>query len=169
MDKLLSRAAKAPAKLKRRLRQAVSRMRWRVWDLIDELHWKSARFLVDNYDLIFLPTFETSQMSARSDRKIGNESVRSMLTLAHFRFKQRLKYAAKATGKTVLDVCEAYTSKTVSWTGEIKNISGAKTISAGGVRLCRDVNGARGIFLRALGDTPALRSAIVGEQQCSLA
>ena len=52
-----------------------------------------------------------------------------MLTFAHYRFKQFLKHKAFETGKLVLDVNEAYTSKTVSWTGEIvKNLGGAKVI-----------------------------------------
>lgn len=83
-----------------------------------------------------------------------------MLTLSHYRFKQFLKHKAKETGAIVLDVNEAYTSKTVSWTGEIiKNLGGAKVIKDGlGNKMDRDVNGARGIFLRALGDNPALLS-----------
>ena len=43
-------------------------------------------------------------------------------------------------------VSEAYTSKTDSRSGEIVNVGDAKTING----LDRDVNGARGIFLRAL-------------------
>ena len=56
----------------------------------------------------------------------------------------------------VQDVCEAYTSKTASWTGEIVRIGGAKVIRSNGVSMDRDYNGARGIFLRALVDTPSL-------------
>jgi putative transposase len=62
----------------------------------------------------------------------------------------------------VLDVCEAYTSKTASWTGEIKQIGGAKIIKSGGLVVDRDLNGARGIYLRVLVDTPGLRN-----QACS--
>ncbi len=80
-----------------------------------------------------------------------------MLSFCHFRFKQRLKSAA-AIGKTVVDCNEAYTSKTASWTGEIKKMGGAKTITSQGVTVDRDLNGARGIFLRALGDPPSLRN-----------
>ena len=67
---------------------------------------------------------------------------------------------ASNVGKVVLDVCEAYTSKTVSWTGELVNIGGAKTIKSKltGDVVDRDYNGARGIFLRALGDSPTAKA-----------
>ncbi|MFN6160632.1 MAG: RNA-guided endonuclease TnpB family protein, partial [Dolichospermum sp.] len=55
---------------------------------------------------------------------------------------------------------EAYTSKTVSWTGEIiNNLGGSKIIKSrlDGRIMNRDLNGARGIYLRALGDPPWLR------------
>ena len=79
-----------------------------------------------------------------------------MLTFAHFRFKQLLKHKAAELGADVMDVNEAYTSKTVSWTGEVKNIGGAKYVTSGRgknkVVVDRDYNGARGIMLRALRD-----------------
>ncbi|NEO22000.1 zinc ribbon domain-containing protein, partial [Moorena sp. SIO4A5] len=85
-----------------------------------------------------------------------------MLTFAHYRFKEFLKHKAQETGKTVVDVCEAYTSKTVSWTGELVNIGGSRIIKSlvDGRRMDRDINGARGIFLRALVDTPWLRNQL---------
>ena len=85
--------------------------------------------------------------------------MRNLLTFAHYRFKQFLKHKAKENGSVVVDVCEAYTSKTVSWTGEIRAIGSAKTIRSAldGLVMDRDMNGARGIFLRALVDTPWMR------------
>ena len=159
LDDLLSRAAKATRSKRRNMRRAAKRMRTRIRNLIDELHHKVARFLVDNFDLILLPTFETSDMCRRGKRKIRRKSVRQMLTLSHYRFKQFLKHKAKETGAVVIEVCEAYTSKTVSWTGElVHNLGGRKIIKdAAGNTMDRDINGARGIFLRALGDSPELQ------------
>jgi putative transposase len=100
-------------------------------------------------------------MVSRSYRKIGSKSARQMLTLGHFRFKQFLRSKAFEYGKTVIDVCEAYTSKTVSWTGEmIQNLGGREVVrsSIDGQEMDRDINGARGIFLRALGDSPIFKS-----------
>ena len=152
------------------MRKAARRMTIKIQNLINELHHKTARFLVDNFDVILLPTFETAQMSKRGSRKIRSKTVRNMLNFAHYRFKEFLKHKAKETGKIVVDVCEAYTSKTVSWTGELVNIGGSKIIKSkvDGRTMDRDINGARGIFLRALGDTPWLRNQLALASQGQL-
>jgi putative transposase len=162
LDDLISRSTKVKSKKKRRMSQAANRIRLKIHNLIDELHHQVARFLVDNFDVILLPTFEVSQMVVKSSRKIRAKSVRQMLSLSHYRFECFLKHKAKETGKLVLDVNEAYTSKTVSWTGEIiPNLGGRKVIKGSdGLKMDRDLNGARGIFLRALVDTPSLRDCL---------
>jgi putative transposase len=147
----------------RRLKSSCARLRSRVRNLIDELHHKVTLFLVKSFDVILLPTFETKQMTSRQARKLTRKSVRSMLTFSHYRFKQFLKYKAFEYGKTVIDVNEAWTSKTVSWTGEInKRLGGAKQITSRltGDTMDRDYNGARGIFLRVLGDHPILNACV---------
>ena len=155
LDDLMSRASKAGKQKKKRMMLAGLRMRQKVQNLIDELHHKTALFLVKNFDCILLPTFETSQMVGRSGRKIRSKTVRNMLTFAHYRFKQFLKNKAVEYGKTVVDVCEAYTSKTHPETGAIKQIGGAKRIKLrSGEWVNRDIVGARNIFLRALVDKP---------------
>ena len=85
-----------------------------------------------------------------------------MLSLRHFEFKQRLKWKAWQRGALVLDVNEAYTSKTRSWDGAVNTkLGSAKVIrDENGFGMDRDINGARGIFLRALGDSPFLRGLL---------
>ena len=130
-------------------------MRWKIRDLRTELHAKSARFLVDNFDIILIPTFETSQMAKRESRKLRSKTVRAMLTWGHFQFKNRLKNVAFQANKTVIEVREDYTSKTCSWSGEIVNVGSSESIrGSDGIRMHRDANGARGIFLRALVELP---------------
>ena len=159
LDDLISRTSKAVGKKKREMKNAQARMRKKIKNLVKELHWKTAR--VDNFDVILLPTFETSQMSSKKNRKLRSKTVRAMLTWSHYQFKMRLKNKAFEFGKKVIDVCEAYTSKTVSWTGEVKKVGGSRVIRSGGITLDRDLNGARGIFIRSLVDSPALMSAVV--------
>ena len=60
---------------------------------------------------------------------ITTKSVRQMLTLSHYKLKKFIKHKANEFHKIVIDVNEAYTSKTVSWTGEIiNNLGGSKII-----------------------------------------
>lgn len=130
-------------------------MREKIKYLVDEFHHKTALFLVKNDDVILLPTFETRQMSSQSKRKIRHKTVRSLLSFAHYRFKQFLKHKAFEYGKRVIEVCEAYTSKTHPETGEVKNIGSAKRIRLlSGEWVNRDIVGARNILLRALVDSP---------------
>ena len=159
LDDLISRMSKANSRKRKSMQVAADRLRRKIIAKVDELHHKTARFLVDNFDIILLPTFETKDMSNKAKRRIRSKSVRQMLGLAHYRFKIFVKHKAFEAGKMVIDVNEAYTSKTVSWTGEIKpKLGGSRVIrDADGNTLDRDINGARGIFLRAVVDTPLLR------------
>ena len=122
----------------------------------------TGRWLTSNYRIILLPTFETQDMTQRAGRKIRSKTARMMLTFRHYEFKRRLKWKAWQRGALVLDVDEAYTSKTRSWDGTVNTkLGGAKAIRDDtGFGMDRDVNGARGIFLRALGDSPFLRGLL---------
>ena len=159
LDKLISKMSKAPSAQKKRFRKAADRLKSQIQHMVKELHHKTAKFLAENFDVILLPSFESSKMVSKSRRKIRSKTVRQMLTLSHYQFKKHLEWKAWELGKVALtDINEAYTSKTVSWTGEIKQIGGSRIIkSADGRSMNRDLNGARGIFLRALVDTPWLR------------
>ena len=164
LDDLLSRAAKSSSRRRRNMRRAANRMRLKIENLVQGLHRQTARFLVDKFDVILLPGFETSEMVERGRRRIGSKTVRNLLTLAHYRFGMFLRHKAREIGAIVLSVNEAYTSKTVSWTGEmLEGLGGASVVVAqDGERMDRDYNGARGIYLRALGDIPALRALLSG-------
>ena len=113
-----------------------------------------AKFLTDNFDVILLPTFEVSEMVVKNSRKIRSKSVRQMLNWSHYRFKEFLKHKAFETGKRVIDCCEAYTSKTVSWTGElVQNLGGKKVIKSqfDNKAMDRDRSGRTGNFSSCFG------------------
>ncbi|MCG9133974.1 transposase [Candidatus Poribacteria bacterium] len=161
-DNLYARATREKRPLRRALRKAANKIKVKIRNLIDELHKKVAHFLVTHFDIILLPTFETKQMTKRGARKLRKKSVRQMLTLSHYKFKAFLKQKAFEYGIQVIDVCEAYTSKTVSWTGEIvANLGGSKVIkSSAGHRMDRDLNGARGIFIKNVARALTVRPSI---------
>jgi len=130
----------------RRSRKKTSeRIRWKIKDLISELHNKLANFLVKSCVTILIPHFEISEMISKLNSKVA----RSMLSWAHFRFKNILKNKAKEYSCEVIEVSEAYTSKTCSKCGKIQNIGSKKVMKCScGITLDRDYNGARGVFLR---------------------
>ena len=163
LDDLISRTAAEPSsQRRRRMRRAQERLRQKVVNLVDELHWQAARWLTSNYKLIMLPTFGTQDMTRRTGRKIRSKTARMMLSFRHYEFKQRLLWKAWQRGVLVLEVNEAYTSRTLSWDGSVKKNLGSRTAirDESGFGMDRDINGARGIFLRALGDSPFLRELL---------
>lgn len=121
-------------------------------NLINDLHKQVAYDIVMNNDVILLPSFNTSNMVCRGEdgeRKLRKKTIRSMLNLSHFKFKVYLNYLAMKYGKTVIEVNEAYTSKT--FTGKIFSVgSKEKFKTTLGKIIDRDINGARNILIRFL-------------------
>ena len=136
------------------INRRIHKVRARHQNLVADLHRRVAYDLVTNHDVILLPTFETKQMvrirSETRKRFLRRKTVRGMLGLAHYKFKQTLKWMASKYGKTVVDVNESYTSKTL-WDGSIlKNLGGKASILFQGKRVNRDIHGARNILIRFL-------------------
>ena len=136
---------------KRHFQKRIDKLAIRVRNLVDDLHRRVACDLVQAFDVILLPSFETKEMSARAERKIRTKTVRSMLGLAHCRFRRKLERMSRRYGKRLVIANEACTSRTRSWDGIVdRKLGGAKTVSDGSIVVDRDMNGARGIMLRAL-------------------
>ncbi len=84
-------------------------------NLIDELHYKTIR-LLEGFEKILLPTFESQEMVCKSRNKNLN---RNLLQLKHFLFQTRIK---ERCGSRVKMCTEEYTSKTCGSCGYINNI-----------------------------------------------
>ncbi|MEZ9834125.1 RNA-guided endonuclease TnpB family protein [Vibrio breoganii] len=132
----------------------INRLKCKKDDLILDLHNRLAHELVSNYDVIFLPSFETKGMVTRKDKRIRTirrNTCRQMFDLNHYGFKLRLKWYTKKHGKQVVDCNESYTSKTRSWDGSINGkLGSSKIIKGDGFTVDRDINGARNILLKHL-------------------
>lgn len=147
LDKMISKISKCNAKQRKSYKKVIQRIKWKIRNLVDDLHHKTANFLVKYFDVVLIPTFETSKMVG----KLRSKTARSMLNFAHYRFKQFLKFKGKEYSCEIIEVSEAWTSRTCSYCGKIhpKNSKEVMKCSCG-VKVDRDLNGARGIFLRAL-------------------
>ena len=156
IDKYTSEASKSNAKRRFVLRKKIKRIRSKIRNLVDELHRKLAKWLCSNYQVILLPEFKVQGMAKKSKRKISNKSVRKMMTLSHYRFKQFLiNKVREYPGVKVLIVTEEFTSKTCGRCGVENNKLGSSKLfecerEGCNLKIDRDHNGARNILIKTL-------------------
>lgn len=137
---------------KKNINQRQTLLRTKIKNIVDNLHWQTASFLVKNFETIIIPKFESKKMSKRAERKINKLTVRGLLTLSHYKFRMKLMDKAKEYKRNVLVCTEEYTSKTCGICGKINEKLGSKKIF--NCKDCkssidRDYNGARNILIRA--------------------
>lgn len=170
LDEVISKRAEANSRLRRSLNKVADRLRVKVKNLIKELHYKTANWLVDNFDVVILPYYEVSEMVLKGKRKLNSKSVRNMLNFNFYKFslildrkmKEKRGGLVDAEGcvyNRVVRVNEAFTSKTQTWDGNTANVGSKETLRISkNCYIDRDLNGARNIFIRALVDSPTLQS-----------
>ena len=146
------RSNNTKAKKRRRMKRKAAKLRRRAKNLVDEVHRKTTKLLVAEFDTILIPTFEVSQMVERDDRNISTKTVRQMLNWRHYAFRQLLHAKSREVpGVKVIEVTEEYTSKTCGGCGIINHTLGASKCFKCPhchLELDRDANGARNIFLK---------------------
>ncbi len=155
LDKLISKRSTIECRKRNKLKKAEFRLRNRIVNLRKDIHLKTANMLTKEYDVIIIPQFNFHKLSKKSNRVINNKTVRGLMTWSHGLFISKLKEMALREQKKVLIVSEAYTSKSCSSCGWIDNKLYGKEIfycKREKIFIDRDVNGARGILLRALLD-----------------
>ena len=127
-------------------------VRWRrIKCMVQEMHWKIIHFLITHYDIILLPTFETSKMI--QGNKLSKLSKRIMNMFSFYEFKLRLKFKCEMHHKQLIMVNESFTSKTCGCCGELNQGLGSSEVfecSSCQVKMDRDAQGARNILLRNL-------------------
>jgi putative transposase len=153
-DKMQQVWVKKSGSKRRGAKRAWLRILDTIKNKVKEIHRKLAVWLCENYKVILIPTFESSRMVRRADRKIRGVTARSMLTWSHYSFRQVLKTKAELyPWVNVIECDEPYTSKTCGCCGEINTkLGGSKTFKCKkcGYMADRDINGARNILLRYL-------------------
>ena len=161
-DKLQSRwaAKECRARKRRGLKKAAKRIASKVRNLVDDLHRKLAAFLVDAYDVILLPKFETQGMVQKANRRISSKTARAMCTWSHYRFRCHLLQKARCRPSVqVRLVSEEYTSKTCGKCGTLHQKLGSSKIYACAnckTVIDRDSNGARNVLLKHLTELTAV-------------
>jgi putative transposase len=141
----------------KRIRRRAQALRTKVQSVRRDVHRKICRFLCDNFDTIFLPKLDTISLSAVGGRNISSQTVRNTMTFAHGEFRVFLEAYAKVRGVTVVHPSEAFTTKTCTGCGFVREVGGVHTLHCERCRLTidRDLSAARSLSLRCLA-TPSL-------------
>lgn len=114
-DKLQSKWSQKEVRQRKRyrLKRAAMRVQFKIRNLVDDLHKKMVKWLCMNHRVVLIPSFETSQMLRKGQRRIGSKTARAMATWSHYRFKQRLLHKSREHLWCQSIICdEHYTSKT---------------------------------------------------------
>ena len=156
LDKLQSKWSQSDVRHRKRykMKKAARRIRKKIRNLVDELHKKFIKWIVEQYHTVLLPEFRTQKMTIRADRRIGSKTARAMLGWSHYRFKQRLLNKTREYPWCKVIICdEHHTSKTCGKCGYLhQKLGPRKTFKCPqcNVEMDRDINAARNILLRYL-------------------
>lgn len=125
----------------------------RIKGLVDELHWKSIKFLTDNYKNILIGDLSTKGIVCNNNSVLREYNKQLAYALSFFKYRERLSYKCLIKDCNYIKVNEYYTSKTCSLCSYYKEDLGSNKVyncnNCNSI-LDRDVNGCRNIILKCL-------------------
>jgi len=136
-------------KKKYSLRKAWHRLMSRASSRMDDFHWKSAQFLLENFDTVYIPKFQVQNMTRRGNLNV--KTRKRMLYQRHFSFRQKLKHRANILGKTVIEGSEWGTTKCCGVCGLRNDPGSSEVYSCSGCSVRnveRDLHGARNYYIK---------------------
>lgn len=125
-----------------------NRIRDKIENIVDDLHYKTINYITRKYETIILPTFESQNLLKKMKSRI---TKRMLLAYKHYEFKTRLKQKCEERGNRLIICTEEYTSKTCGGCGIIKiDLKMEETYECVkcGLKIDRDINGARNIMIK---------------------
>lgn len=129
------------------LKKKIMKLERKVNGIVNNLHKQVSCFLVNNYENILLPHFETSKM--QKSKTLPSSVKRMMNSLSFYKFSEWLKYKCSKQKSNLFRVEEHYTSKLCGGCGILNNVGTSKIYKCKcGVVLDRDYNGARNILIQ---------------------
>lgn len=152
---------------RKKLRRAWYRVNARAKDLVTDFHFKTIRFLLDNYDIIILGKINVQQLVSKEGQSQSNKDMFSFLS--HYLFRQRLIMKTDVVpSKKVIIQDESYTTQTCVRCGVLKTDVGAAAIykcSKCMFKIGRDISGASNILLRCASEFHQRTSKIAGKKR----
>lgn len=138
-------------KCKKKVKKKIeTRSNNRIHNLVTELHWKTIKYLTDNYKVILIGNLSTNGIVNNKTSKITKITKRLAYALSFYKFRQRLEYKSNIKGNKCVIVDESYTSKVCSSCGNCKEDLGSNKVyecNKCKIILDRDVNGSRCIYM----------------------
>ena len=137
----------------KKIKKKVKSVNKRIKGLVDELHWKTIKFLTDNYDTILIGDMSTKGIVSNSGSNLNNYNKQLAYSLSFFKYRERLKYKCTIKNCNYVKVNEYYTSKTCSVCANVKNDLGSNKIYECTIcksKIDRDINGCRNIIMKCL-------------------
>ena len=121
-----------------------------IQNKINDLHNKSANFLLSKYRKIIIGKVSTKQMISNLNKTKLNKLVKKrLMTLSHYRFRMKLKQMSVKYGTKIIEHDEYLTSKTCSRCKHIKDdLGSSKTYNCTNCNLIidRDINASMNIY-----------------------
>ena len=153
IDKLKSKLSKlknTKERLKYLRTKNILNLAWfKLNNMITDLHWRTIKFVTDNYDYVIVGKFDVRNMLKKNAPNFN----KMLLSFKHYKFIQKLKFKCKELNKKLIITNEAYTSKTCSNCGVINMEFNTQKVYR--CNMCessidRDINGAINILYKTL-------------------
>ena len=125
----------------------ISKLRRKLRNKIEDLHWKTINYLTNNYNRILIGDLSVKGIVEKSG--IVKKSKRILHSYRLYIFKERLKLRCEEKNIEYKEINEYLTTKSCSLCGEIKDDLGKSKKYECNMcenKIHRDINGARGIY-----------------------
>lgn len=123
----------------------------KITNLVDDLHWKSIKFLTDRYRNILIGNLSIKGITSNKSSVLTDMTKRIGYRLKFYQYRQRLEYKCNQRQSIYKLIDESYTSKICSVCGyKHDKLGGNHTYDCHecSVKMDRDVNGCRGIYIK---------------------
>jgi len=125
----------------------------KIKNSITDLHWKSIKYLTDNFKTICIGKWSTKSIGLNETSVLTTMTKRIASRLRFYEYLQKLQYKCNLNQTNLYITDESYTSKLCSNCGwENVNLGSSKIFNCKNCLLTidRDINGARNIFIKSL-------------------
>ena len=139
---------KIPNSIKKKYEKRINK---NIYNKVDDLHWKTIKYLTNNYSTIFLGDMSAKGIVSKKNSCISKLMKIAALRTRYYDFRKRLEYKCSITNTNYKLINEMYTSKTCSNCGAYKrNLKGEEIYDCRKCKtsLDRDCNGCRNIYMR---------------------